>query len=415
MPPRPLRLLADANIPFLHKAFDRYGSVEVRPGAEILPGTLSETDILLVRSVTPVNEALLAGTPVRFVGTATAGTDHIDTNWLASQGIAFASAPGSNAQSVVEYVLAALFYMQGGPAGWAFRGKTVGVVGCGQVGGRLRKRLPHLGFRVLACDPPLSEAAEARGEPHDFVSLQTVLDEADIITLHTPLTRDGPHPTHHLIGLRELIRLERRGVDRNVLLINAARGAVVDNKALRDVLRDGILAGAILDVWENEPTPDPELVRLALVATPHIAGYAYDGKVAGTTMLVDALDAWLQAHPQEAGRIPARIPAKWDAEDVLGSDGQRLLEGPFWGGPDGNLSDGIVGYLLRRVYDLSADDARFRKLLDLPSTEHAAYFRDLRKTYPKRRHFDRFTVDHHLPDYLSDAVTKGLGLQIEQR
>ncbi|MEM8598895.1 MAG: 4-phosphoerythronate dehydrogenase [Bacteroidota bacterium] len=404
MPARPLRLLADANIPFLHKAFERYGPVEVRPGAAILPGTLAETDILLVRSVTPVNEALLADTPVRFVGTATAGTDHVDTAWLAAQGIAFASAPGSNAQSVVEYVLAALFSLHGAqkPLG-ALSGKTIGVVGCGQVGGRLVRRLTHLGCHVLACDPPLAEAAEARGERHGFVSLDHVLDESDIVTLHTPLTHTGLHPTYHLIGEQELERLSGR----DVLLINAARGAVVDNRALHDALERETLGGAVLDVWENEPTPDPDLIPLVNIGTPHIAGYAYDGKVAGTTMLADALDAWLRARPDEAARLSHGIPEKWDAEEVLVPDTTLTVKAP-----EGEASeDDALRSLVQQAYDLRADDARFRKLLDLSTSEHAAYFRDLRKTYPQRRHFDRSIVVGKIPDDLHDAVTKGLGFQ----
>ncbi|MEM9996536.1 MAG: 4-phosphoerythronate dehydrogenase [Bacteroidota bacterium] len=408
---RPLRLLADANIPFLHEAFDRYGTVEVRPGAAILPGTLAETDILLVRSVTPVNEELLAGTPVRFVGTATAGTDHVDTDWLAAQGITFASAPGSNAQSVVEYVLAALIetHLGGNRLVGTLSGKTVGVVGCGQVGGRLAERLPCLGCRVLACDPPLAEAAEATGEAHAFVSLERILDEADIVTLHTPLTRTGPHPTYHLIGERELERL----AGRKVLLVNAARGAVVDNRALRDALEREMLGDAVLDVWENEPTPDPDLMPLVDIGTPHIAGYAYDGKVAGTTMLVDALDTWLRVQPDEAIRFPDGIPTPWDAEEVLEPDEPLVIRRRK--SPWDHMAEFVLGGLLHGAYDIDEDEYRFRKLEDLPEAEHAAYFRELRKTYPKRRHFDRFTVVSEVPEHLCDAVTKGLGFKIKQR
>ncbi|MEL6444887.1 MAG: 4-phosphoerythronate dehydrogenase [Bacteroidota bacterium] len=408
MTTRPLRLLADANIPFLHRAFDRYGAVEVRPGSEILPGTLAETDILLVRSVTRVDAGLIAGTPVRFVGTATAGTDHIDTGWLASQGIAFASAPGSNAQSVVEYVLAALLMMhRGSSLVGTLSGKTVGVIGCGQVGGRLMERLPHLGCHVLACDPPLAQAAEASREPHDFVPLDRVLDEADIVTLHTPLTRTGPHPTYHLIGERELERL----AGRNVLLVNAARGAVVDNRALLDALECETLGGAVLDVWENEPTPDPDLVRLVDIGTPHIAGYAYDGKVAGTAMLEQALDAWLRAQSGEVARVSEGVPAKWDAEEALVPSEPLRINATEHATDD----DAWLGALVLQAYDLRADDARFRNLLDLPTAEHAARFRELRKTYPQRRHFDRFTVVGKVPEHLRDAVTKGLGFKIAQR
>src|SRR5690606_16265400 len=233
---RPLRVLADANVPFADEAFGRYGPVRRLPGRAITRTDAAEADVLVVRSVTPVGAALLAGTPVRFVGTATAGTDHVDEGWRREAGVAFASAPGSNAESVVEYVLAALLALAA-ERGEGLRGRTLGVVGAGQVGGRLIPRAEALGLRVLASDPPLAEAAGARGAAAAFVPLSQILAEADVVTLHTPLTRPlAPHPTFHLVGAAELAAM-RPGA----WLVNAARGAVVDGAALRGALEAGRL------------------------------------------------------------------------------------------------------------------------------------------------------------------------------
>ncbi len=390
-----LHLLADANIPFVQTACQPFGHTRLLPGQEIRPESISGTDVLLVRSVTRVDEALLRGGRVRFVGSATIGTDHIDLDYLRREGIAFAHAPGSNAGSVVEYVLAALLAVYAEQALYTeqdgvLRNRTVGVVGCGHIGAALAARLPALGARVLRCDPPLAEAAEATGRAHAFVSLDAVLAEADVATLHPPLVRTGPHPTFHLIGAGEL-----RAMRTNTLLVNASRGAVVDNAALREALAAGQIGGAVLDVWENEPTPDPELVALSDLATPHIAGYSFDGKVRGTAMLHDALAAWLG------------VPPGWTAETVLAEALPPVRT------PDPNLAETAwLDALVRQAYDIRADDARMRDLLALPVAERAAAFHRLRKTYPRRRAWGRHRATG-VPDAYHTAVAEGVGFAVE--
>ena len=389
----PLRFLVDANIPCAEEAFGGFGRVRLVSGAEIGPDAAAEADVLLVRSVTRVDEALLRHSPVRFVGSATIGTDHVDLGYLRARGIPFAHAPGSNARSVVEYVLAALLAAYA-EAGAVLRGETVGVVGCGRIGGVLAARLPALGVRVLRCDPPLADAAEAAGRPHDFVPLATVLAEADVVTLHPPLTRAGPHPTVHLIGAEELAAM-RPGA----LLVNAARGAVVDNAALRGALEAGRLGGAILDVWEREPTPDGDLLRRTTLATPHVAGYSLDGKVRGTGMLYDALADWLG------------VAAAWDAERVLAEESASLppLDPP---GPD-LPETAWLDALARQAYDLRADDARMRAMLDLPDAERGAAFHRLRKTYPRRFGWERHRIAAAaVPPPYRTAVADGLGVTL---
>ncbi|MEP0548773.1 MAG: 4-phosphoerythronate dehydrogenase [Rhodothermales bacterium] len=383
----PFRIIADANIPHAEEVFGRIGRVTLLPGQQIDSRAVTEADALLVRSVTRVDETLLHGSPVRFVGSATIGTDHVDHAYLKERGIAFAHAPGSNAQSVVEYVCAALLAVYT-ESDSALRDRTVGVVGCGHIGGRLAARLPALGVRVLRCDPPLAEAAEAAGRAHDFVPMRTVLAEADVVTLHTPLTRLGPHSTHHLIGLDELAAM-RSGA----FLFNASRGAVVDNAALRDALEADAIGGAVLDVWENEPTPDDALLRSTEIATPHIAGYSFDGKVRGTAMLYDALTDWLGA------------PPTWDADVVLAADGPVALRPPDPGLGETAWLDAVA----RQAYDLRADDARMRAFLDQPAEERGAYFHRLRKTYPKRRAWEHHTIAaSDVPAAYRTAVAEGL-------
>ena len=339
-----------------------------------------------------MDAALLEGSPVRFVGSATIGTDHVDLAYLRDRGIAFAHAPGSNADSVVEYVLAALLAAYA-ERGEPLRGRTVGVVGCGHIGGRLAERLPHLGVRVLKNDPPLMGAAEATGQPHDFVPLDQVLAEADAVTLHPPLTHAGPHPTAHLVGERELAAMKA-----DALLVNASRGAVVDNRALREALAARRIGGAVLDVWEGEPEPDPALLRLARTATPHVAGYSYDGKVQGTAMLHRALADWLGVTP------------RWDAEAELTPGPGELAPLRL---PDPALPETAwLDALVRHAYDVRADDARMRRLLTLPPEERGAYFHRLRKTYPRRRDFRWYAVADAVPEAYAGAVRRGLRFRL---
>jgi erythronate-4-phosphate dehydrogenase len=387
-----IHVVADENIPCVEAAFGGFGSVERRAGRELDATTVANADVLLVRSVTPVGPSLLAGSAVQFVGSATIGTDHVDRAYLDREGIAFAHAPASNADSVADYVGAALLLLaqrQGEP----LRGRTVGIVGCGNIGGRLARRLPALGLSVLRNDPPLAAAAEADGRAHDFVSLNRVLAEADILTCHVPLTTDGPHPTHHLIDAEALDRLGA-----GAWVLNTSRGPVVDNAALRAALGDGPVAAAALDVWEGEPEPDPALVRAVDVATPHIAGYALDGKVRGTAMLYEALCDHLGVDPT------------WSPEAVLRPERPDALHGHP---PDPQLPPtDYLDQLARQAYDLRADDARMRALLDRPPADRGAYFSRLRATYPVRREMQRFSVPRDaVPPARRAAVTEGLSMQ----
>lgn len=383
-----LRILADANIPHVEALFGRFGRVRAVPAEALTPEAVAEADVLLVRSVTPVGEALLEGTPVRFVGTATIGTDHVDRAWLDARGIAFAAAPGSNADSVVEYVLAALLALAA-ERDEPLAAKTVGVVGCGRIGGALAARLEVLGARVLRCDPPLAEAAARAGRSHAFVGFERLVVEADVLTLHVPLLREGAHPTFHLVDEAVLTRL-RPGS----WLVNTARGAVVERAALARALARGVPAAAVLDVWEGEPEVPVELLARCALATPHIAGYGLDGKVRGAVMLAEALAAWL-------GRPGAIDPPALPAPPPLAPPPAAL--------PAHRWLDALV----RQAYDVRADAARLRALFGQPPAARRAGFARLRATYPPRRAFSAHVVSAAaVPPALHRAVAEGLGFRL---
>jgi len=252
-----VKIVADSNIPFAGEACSKLGDVETVKAGDLSAERLRDCDVLLCRST----RKMLAGTNVRFVATATIGFDHVDLDYLDRRGIGFASAPGSNANSVSEYMMSALCVLAG-RTGRRLREMSIGVVGVGNVGSRVVRKTEALGMRVLQNDPPLErKAGEAR-----FVPIDELMD-ADIISLHVPLTTDGADATYHMVDDAFLARLKP-----GATLINSARGAVVDSAALHRAVDSGRLGAAVLDVWENEPLIDMSLVPKVLIGTPHIAG-----------------------------------------------------------------------------------------------------------------------------------------------
>jgi erythronate-4-phosphate dehydrogenase len=353
-----MNIVADANIPFAVQAFSCFGNVRVAPGRAIDKAMVADADMLLVRSVTRVDRNLLENSHVRFVGTATIGIDHVDTGYLAAQGIAFASAPGSNAQSVAEYVACSLVHVYHGDL-TELSGKTLGVIGAGNVGSRVLKIGQSLGMRCLVNDPPLAQASSGKG----FSSLEEIQSEADIITLHVPFTNAGLYPTLSLVDETFI-----KNMKPSSMLINTSRGRVVDEKALIS-LRNR-LGAVVLDVWENEPAIDFKTLALADISTPHIAGYSYDGKVRGARMLFEAAAAFLKSR------------ARW-SDSVLETEitGQSI---------DIREAQRPLAFALETAYPIMADDAQLRKILNQENP--AAYFDELRKQYPKRLEFEHFSV-----------------------
>ena len=357
-------IVADENIPLLDEFFAGFGEIRRLPGRGIDAAAVADADLLLVRSVTQVDRALLEGSAVKFVGTCTIGTDHLDLDYFQQAGIAWASAPGCNARGVVDYVLGSLLVLAE-QQGVDLASRTYGVIGAGQVGSRLLKVLRGLGWRVLVCDPPRQAA-----EGGDFVSLQQVLDECDVISLHTPLERLGEHPTHHLFDSLRLAALKPGS-----WLINASRGAVVDNQALRELLTQRSDLQVVLDVWEGEPQADVELAALCRIATPHIAGYSLDGKLRGTAQIYQALCQHLGV--ASSIELAQLMPAPWLSELTIDASAA-----PAW----------ALASICRAVYDPRRDDADFRRSLQGDAATRRAAFDGLRKHYPMRREIDGVKV-----------------------
>ena len=357
-------IVADENIPLLDAFFQGFGEIRRVPGRSLDRATVEQADVLLVRSVTNVNRALLEGSKVRFVGTCTIGTDHLDLDYFQRAGIQWSSAPGCNARGVVDYVLGSLQTLAE-IEGADLNQRTYGIVGAGEVGGRLVKVLKGLGWNVLVCDPPRQIA-----EGGDYVSLAQIIEQCDVISLHTPLTKSGNGSTWHLLDRQRLEQLKP-----GTWLINASRGPVVDNAALREVLLEREDLQAVLDVWEGEPEVDVDLADLCVLATPHIAGYSLDGKQRGTAQIYQAFCAYLGQEPSI--HLSELLPALWLAEVHLNASTD-----PAW----------ALATLCRSVYDPRRDDADFRRSLVGTVQEQRKAFDLLRKHYPERREIDGLSV-----------------------
>ena len=371
-----MKIVADNQIPYVRKVFSELGEVILHAGREIRARQVRDADVLLVRSVTPVNAELLSGSNVSFVASATSGIDHVDIDYLQQAGVGFAYAPGCNAQAVVEFVLSSLFVLA---TQHQFRlpDKVVGIIGCGQVGSRLAQALNVMGVRCLLNDPSLEESVGG-----SMYCALADAQEADIITLHVPLTTSGKYPTRQLVNESFLARLRP-----DAILINTSRGAVVDEGALKQVLARRYFP-VVLDVWDGEPDIDRHLLASVAIGTPHIAGYSIDARLRATHMIYRSLCAHL--HLSGSWRLEtelAHLPVK---ELTIDADVGTL--------------DGLEMVILSH-YDVRGDAAALRQLLNVKGQEATRYFDELRKNHPVRREFAATTVHlfsagKHLADVL---------------
>lgn len=382
-----MKIIADANIPFVRECFSSVGDVELLSGRDITPQVVSHAEALLVRSITPVNGELLRGSAVRFVGTATIGFDHVDLGYLEQNRIGFAAAPGSNANSAAEYIITALLEVGRG-RGIRLEGKSIGVIGVGNVGRRVARKCEALGMRVLRNDPPLHRQT---GDPQ-YVPVEALYD-CDFITLHTPLTHEGVDRTYHLADAGFFSSLKR-----GVIFLNAARGAVVDSESLKAAIRAGRLQAVVLDVWENEPNIDTDLLGVVDLGTPHVAGYSFDGKVAGMIMIYRSLCDCFDLVP------------RFDVQDFLPAADVPRLAIETGRGEDEELLVRVLG----RAYNIRRDDQNFRQIQHQPPQERGRFFDALRKHYPVRREFHNTTVVFDRPRAGLAQKLRGIGFQVAE-
>lgn len=361
-----MKIVADENMPLVKELFGPFAEVQLIAGRKITSEHLVDADMLLVRSVTQVNQSLLQDSKVKFVGSATIGTDHIDRQYLEHNGIQFSYAPGCNAQAVAEYVLSAIAY-------WAQQQQKdltqcrVGIIGAGNVGSKVAQVLELLGIEYLLNDPPLAD----QGDSRPFVSLEAI-QQCDVVTCHVPLTKNGKHPTCHLIHKTFLSGMEEGG-----LLINTSRGAVLDNKAALQSRKAGHNPDFILDVWENEPDVNLELMDETLIATPHIAGYSQEGKIRGTYQLYQTFCQWQGIEPGLTLKELLPQAPKWSVPAQIDTQSGRLYQS------------------LQPFYDIQQDDKQMRQALRQVSGQVSRQSREtiaeefdtLRKNYPQRLEF----------------------------
>ncbi len=349
------------------EAFSTAGKTLIIPDREISRDHLFDADALIIRSKTQITRELLKGTPVKFIGTATAGTDHIDTAWLESKGIYSCAAPGCNANSVSEYLVATLLVL-GHRHGFNLEGKTIGVIGCGNVGSRVVKKCHALGMNVLRNDPPLAAVST---DP-DFQPLENLLAEADIVTLHVPLVKEGPWPTARMADYRFFEQLKP-----GALFINAARGSVCDYDALLDAKAAGAISRMVLDVWSPEPSFRTDVLKMADLASPHIAGHSYEGKLNGTVACYNELCNFFE------------ISKEWNIATALPAPEVPTLEIDCAGRDD----EEVLLEIIQQVYDIEADDILIREAAVRDEIDRARNFDTLRKNYRVRREFSNTVVD----------------------
>ncbi len=353
-----MKIIADDKIPFLAGALEPFADVSYLPGKDITRSAVRDADALIVRTRTRCDENLLRDTKVRFIATATIGFDHVDTGYCERNGIVWTNAPGCNSSSVQQYVASALITLSRMNA-FDLKNRTLGVIGVGHVGSKIVRLAEQLEIYVYLNDPP----RERKEGSCQFISLDGILRECDIITLHVPLNMEGIDRTYHMVDSLFFSKLNK-----GTIIINSSRGEVVDSAALKDAVQSGLLEAVVMDVWEDEPSIDIDLLRLADIATPHIAGYSADGKANGTMMSVRALSSFFDLGIDNW--IPSGIPEPSENKISVNCRGKS--------------DDIIVQEAIMATYRILEDDTRLR--------ESVSSFERLRGEYPLRREFPAYVV-----------------------
>jgi erythronate-4-phosphate dehydrogenase len=374
-----MKFVIDDKIPYIEGALEPFGEVVYLSGPKTTPEVVSNADAIITRTRTICNEKLLKSSSVKFIATATIGYDHIDTSYCETAGINWTNSPGCNSKSVEQYIASALFVLSE-RKGFKLKGKTIGVVGVGQVGSKVARVCELFGMNVLLNDPP-----RARVEGDDkFCSLDYIKQYADIITLHVPLEMQGEDATYHLADEKFFNSLAKKPI-----VFNSCRGEVFDTAAAKQALKDEKVSGLVIDCWENEPDFDIELLQMVDFGTPHIAGYSKDGKANGTTMSVQAISRFFGLGIDDWKATGVELP---DSVNII-IDGKGLT------------SEEIISKAVLSTYDIRMDDAALRKNPEL--------FEKIRGDYPVRREYPVFTVEAKNIDAETLNILSGLGFNIK--
>jgi erythronate-4-phosphate dehydrogenase len=353
-----LRIIADEKIPFLNGVLEPFAEVKYMPGNSISREAAMHADALLIRTRTKCDASLLDGTPVKFIATATIGFDHIDTGYCRSKNIHWTNAPGCNSSSVQQYIIAALLVIAQKNE-FKLVDKTLGVIGVGNVGKKVETAARLLGMNVVLNDPPRARREGTSG----FADLEKLLEHSDIISLHVPLNKEGEDKTFHFIDETAFAKIKD-----GAWLINSSRGEVMESEAVKAALSSGKLGGAILDVWENEPDVDIELLHAAQISTPHIAGYSTDGKANGTAQVVNSLCTYFNL--PLSGFYPPQLPEPASLILTIDGRGKPCLQ--------------IIQEAVSNSYSIRRDHIRLQLSPDT--------FEQQRSSYPIRREFPAYTI-----------------------
>ncbi len=353
-----MKIIIDNKIPFIKGVLEPFAKVIYLEGSKICNSDLTDADALIVRTRTRVNRSLLDGTKVKFVGTATIGTDHIDTIYCDSNGIDWRSAPGCNSESVMQYVLASLSLLAN-RYNLTLKEKTIGIIGVGNVGSKVADACEILGMTVLRNDPP----RERREGKRHYSSLEYLVPNSDIISLHVPLINESRLSTFHMVNSDFLSKIKR-----GCIIINTSRGPIIKEESLIENIHSNHLKGSVLDVWENEPDINYELVQLADIATPHIAGYSVDGKANGTRMIINQLAHFFN------------LPIKeWKPENIPVPD-NPVIDNTL----SGRCFQDITTDSILKTYPIEDDSDLLKKT--------PQRFEELRGNYRNRRDFNSYTI-----------------------
>lgn len=369
-----MKIIADDTIPYLKGAVEPTADIDYLPSEDFTPGAVRDADALIVRSIDLCDRKLLEGSRVKLITTATIGFDHIDTQFCDEAGIAWKNAPGCNAASVGLYILSSLITIsrkRGEPLG----GKVLGIVGVGHVGKIVEHIGEALGMEVLRNDPPRVEMEGGAG----FTSLDEIAREADIISLHVPLTHEGHHPTWHLAGETFFGSLRKKP-----WFINSCRGAVHDTSALVKAKEEGAVSEIILDCWENEPAIDRRLLSLATIATPHIAGFSADGKANATRACLLEIERFFNVEFDGMWKVSPPPPAS------------PLIDASRW--KAGRVEEAVLA-----CFDPMATDRLLRAEPEL--------FEHIRDHYDFPRELPAYTLFNLLPEEKALALQLGFNVQ----